>query len=120
MFELSERIASDEFAKLARHPDDPEAFTRSRKLPLPALISALQSMRNELIVRGYQRPPRSAIGLPRQNRIHSAPAGSGRGAGPHGDARPASQASTLARLSLPVSSPCGRIDVAKKVVVATV
>ena len=47
MLELSERIASDEFARLARHPDHPEAFTRSRKLPLPALIAALLSMRNQ-------------------------------------------------------------------------
>lgn len=47
MLELSERIASDEFAKLARHPAHPKAFTRSRKLPLPALIAALLSMRNQ-------------------------------------------------------------------------
>ena len=47
MLELSERIASDEFAQLARHPAHPEAFTRSRKLPLPALIAALLSMRNQ-------------------------------------------------------------------------
>ena len=45
--ELSERIASDEFAQSARHPDFPQAFTRSRKLPLPALISARLSMRNQ-------------------------------------------------------------------------
>ena len=44
--ELSGRIASDDFAQLARHPDFPRAFTRSRKLPLPALIGALLSMRN--------------------------------------------------------------------------
>lgn len=47
MLELSERIASDEFARIARHPDHPKAFTRSRKLPLPALIGALLSMRNQ-------------------------------------------------------------------------
>lgn len=47
MFELSEPIASDEFAKLARHPGHAKAFTRSRKLPLPALIAALLSMRNQ-------------------------------------------------------------------------
>ena len=46
MLEFSERIASDEFAKTARHPDFPNAFTRSRKLPLPMLIAALLSMRN--------------------------------------------------------------------------
>jgi len=47
MIELSERIASDEFAKLARHPAHPKAFTRSRRLPLPALIAALLSMRSQ-------------------------------------------------------------------------
>ena len=47
MLELSERIASDDFAQIARHPDFPQAFTRSRKLPLPALIAALLSMRNQ-------------------------------------------------------------------------
>jgi len=41
---LSQHIASDEFAELARHPDHPKVFTRSRKLPLPALIGALLSM----------------------------------------------------------------------------
>ena len=45
--ELSERIASDEFAQIARHPDHPKAVTRKRKLPLPALIGALMSMRNQ-------------------------------------------------------------------------
>ena len=44
---LSERIASDEFAQIARHPDHPKAFARKRKLPLPALIGALMSMRNQ-------------------------------------------------------------------------
>ena len=47
MLELSERIASHEFAQSARHPHFPKAFTRSRKLPLPALIGALLSMRNQ-------------------------------------------------------------------------
>jgi Transposase DDE domain len=46
MLEFSERIASSEFAQTARHPDFPNAFTRSRKLPLPLLIGALLSMRN--------------------------------------------------------------------------
>lgn len=47
MLELSDRISSAEFAQLARHPDHPRAFTRSRQLPLPALIGALLSMRNQ-------------------------------------------------------------------------
>src|SRR5471032_2765596 len=46
MLELSDRIASDEFAQIARHPDHPKAFTRTRKLPLPALIGALLTMRS--------------------------------------------------------------------------
>jgi hypothetical protein len=45
--ELAERIASDDFARIARHPEFPQAFTRKRKLPLPALIAALVSMRNQ-------------------------------------------------------------------------
>jgi hypothetical protein len=45
--ELSERIGSDDFAQIARHPDFPSAFTRSRKLSLPALIGALLTMRNQ-------------------------------------------------------------------------
>lgn len=45
--EISKRIASADFARLARHPDAPRAFTRSRKLPLPALIGVLLSMRNQ-------------------------------------------------------------------------
>jgi hypothetical protein len=45
MLELSELVASDEFAQRARHPDFPNAFTRRRKLPLPALIAALPTMR---------------------------------------------------------------------------
>ena len=47
MLEFSERVASEEFAQIARHPDFPNAFTRSRKLPLPALVGALLSMRNQ-------------------------------------------------------------------------
>lgn len=47
MLELSERISSEDFAQIARHPDHPNAFTRCRKLPLPALIGALLSMRNQ-------------------------------------------------------------------------
>ena len=47
MAEFSERIASAEFAQIARHPDFPKAFTRDSKLPLPALIASLLSMRNQ-------------------------------------------------------------------------
>ena len=47
MLELSERIHSAEFAQLARHPEHPNAFTRCRKLPLPALIASLLSMRGQ-------------------------------------------------------------------------
>jgi hypothetical protein len=47
MLDLSDQIASDEFARLARHPDFPKAFTRNRKLPLPALIATLLSMRGQ-------------------------------------------------------------------------
>jgi Transposase DDE domain len=46
LLDLSERITSDEFAQRARHPAFPSAFTRSRKLPLPALVGALLSMRS--------------------------------------------------------------------------
>ena len=46
MLSLSGLIASDAFAERARHPDFPRAFTRDRKLPLPALIAALLSMRS--------------------------------------------------------------------------
>jgi len=42
---LSDLISSDAFAQRARHPSFPKAFTRGRKLPLPALIAALLSMR---------------------------------------------------------------------------
>jgi hypothetical protein len=46
LLKLSELIASDDFAHRARHPDFPNAFTRCRKLPLPALIAALLAMRS--------------------------------------------------------------------------
>ena len=68
MLELSQRIASDDFARLARHPDHPRAFTRHRLLPLPALIATLLSMRNQsqqamldgfqASVRGHEGPLR--------------------------------------------------------------
>ncbi len=45
LLELSELIASDEFAQRARHPEFPKSFTRCRKLPLPALVAALLSQR---------------------------------------------------------------------------
>jgi hypothetical protein len=47
LLELSERIHSAEFAEAARHPDHPRAFTRRRKLPLPALIASLLSLRGQ-------------------------------------------------------------------------
>jgi len=47
MLDFSNQIASEEFAQLARHPDSPNAFTRCRKLPLPALIASLLSMRGQ-------------------------------------------------------------------------
>lgn len=47
MLDFSDRIACDEFAQLARHPESPNAFTRCRKLPLPALIASLLSMRGQ-------------------------------------------------------------------------
>ena len=47
MFELSEVIQSHDFAQAARHPDFPQAFTRTRKLPLPGLIAALLSQRGQ-------------------------------------------------------------------------
>jgi Transposase DDE domain len=46
LVDFAEVITSDSFARLARHPDFPQAFTRSRKLPLPALIATLLSMRS--------------------------------------------------------------------------
>jgi Transposase DDE domain len=47
MLEFSDRIASEQFAQLARHPDSPKAFTRCRKLPLPALVASLLTMRGQ-------------------------------------------------------------------------
>lgn len=46
MFEdLSDHLHSPAFADLARSPDHPHAFTRTRKLPLPTLLGALLSFR---------------------------------------------------------------------------
>lgn len=46
LLDVADTIASDEFAQRARHPDHQHAFTRRRKLPLPALIGVLLSMRS--------------------------------------------------------------------------
>jgi Transposase DDE domain len=46
LLDFAEVIGSDAFAQRARHPDFPQAFTRSRKLPLPALIATLLTMRS--------------------------------------------------------------------------
>lgn len=46
MLGLSDTITSDTFAQLARHPEFPNAFSRCRQLPLPALVGALLSMRS--------------------------------------------------------------------------
>jgi hypothetical protein len=45
--QLTEKIHSTEFASDARHVEFPNAFTRSRKLPLPCLVAALLSMRGQ-------------------------------------------------------------------------
>lgn len=45
--QLSEDVHSDDFLQRARHPEHPTAFTRTRKLPLPALVAALLSMRGQ-------------------------------------------------------------------------
>ena len=45
LLDLSDTIASDAFAQRARHPDFRTAFTRTRRLPLPALVASLLSMR---------------------------------------------------------------------------
>jgi hypothetical protein len=42
---LTEHLHSPAFADLARHPEHPRAFTRSRKLPLPTLIACLCGFR---------------------------------------------------------------------------
>lgn len=47
MLEFFDLIASAEFAPLARHPDSPNAFTRCRQLPLPALVASLLTMRGQ-------------------------------------------------------------------------
>jgi Transposase DDE domain len=47
MQELSEHLASPEFALQARHPEFPKAFTRQRKLPLNQLVACLISMRSQ-------------------------------------------------------------------------
>ena len=47
MLEFAQRIDSEDFAQLARHPDSPNAFRRNRKLPLPMLIASLLTMRNQ-------------------------------------------------------------------------
>lgn len=47
MLEISEVIQSPDFAQAARHPSFPQAFTRTRKLPLPGLIAALLCQRGQ-------------------------------------------------------------------------
>lgn len=46
LLDFAELIASPAFALRARHPDFPEAFSRVRKLPLPALVATLLVMRS--------------------------------------------------------------------------
>ena len=46
LLDLSATLATDDFAHRARHPDWPGAFTRTRSLPLPALVASLLSMRS--------------------------------------------------------------------------
>ena len=43
--DFSDHLHSPAFAEMARSPDHPQAFTRARKLPLPALLGALMSFR---------------------------------------------------------------------------
>jgi len=43
--ELSDTLASGAFAQRARRPDAPGAFSRTRQLPLPALVATLLFMR---------------------------------------------------------------------------
>lgn len=43
--DFSDHLHSPAFAEMARSPDHPQAFTRSRKLPLPTLLGALMSFR---------------------------------------------------------------------------
>ena len=40
---LAAHLQSAEFRLLAAHPDHPTAFTRQRKLPLPALVALMLS-----------------------------------------------------------------------------
>jgi hypothetical protein len=66
---LSDRISSDDFTQLARHPDHPQAFTRNRKLALPSLIAALLSMRNQsqqAMLDGFFASVRGSAGLLRE------------------------------------------------------
>ena len=42
---MADEISSECFASRARHPEHPSAFTRTRALPLPALVAALLTMR---------------------------------------------------------------------------
>lgn len=46
LLDLSDTLTSDAFAQRARHPDCPGAFTRTRRLPLPALVASLLCMRS--------------------------------------------------------------------------
>jgi hypothetical protein len=46
LLDFANLLPSDEFTRRARHPDFPKAFTRDSKLPLPALVAALISMRS--------------------------------------------------------------------------
>ena len=45
LLDLSDTPHSDAFAQRARHPDAPGAFSRTRQLPLPALVASLLFMR---------------------------------------------------------------------------
>ena len=44
--DLSAHLQSAEFRQLAIHPDHPAAFTRQRKLPLPALVALLLNVKD--------------------------------------------------------------------------
>jgi len=46
LLDLSGTLASDDFAQRARHSDFPSAFSRTRRLPLPALVASLLFMRS--------------------------------------------------------------------------
>jgi hypothetical protein len=45
LLDFSDTIRSDAFAQRARHPNAPGAFSRTRRLPLPALVASLLFMR---------------------------------------------------------------------------